>query len=299
MSFIKTGILLITIMITISACGFNAAKEKLRDEEEEVEVEVYLNGEKVTMDSPEIINGYPFADITPLTEVMDAQLSWNADESTLAIYYSDKGISFQKNNEYANDNGSALKLPAAPYIKGEKLWVPLVDTFKALDCQVEWNKEEANIRIEVEDLNEEEMTDVTRDVIQSSSSKITGLWSARQDNSGVIVDSAGVPVDYTYYGSWYQFDNNGKVMMITSGSGLVIKGVAVQKGNYKINGSTIEITNLTESFFPAPDSNNRAFRDEALQDKALEFSIDSSSGVTMLYLTDPETAIEDKFYRCD
>lgn len=111
-------------------------------------IEVLLNGKTITFDqNPIIKNDRTFVPVRQVFEMFGMNVNW--DGANNAVYANNSGteILLSVGNNKMCVNGEDVQLDAAPFISGDRTFVPLRAISEALKCTVKWNEANCSVII--------------------------------------------------------------------------------------------------------------------------------------------------------
>ena len=124
----------------------------------ETSITVLLNGEPVTFDAqPEILAGTTFVHLRSIFEQLGAEVEWNQQRQEAFLTSGREEICLKVGSKVAIRNTEVSSLTDAPYLKEDRIMVPLRYLSESLGYDVTWNPETrtAEIRSPQNDSQEE------------------------------------------------------------------------------------------------------------------------------------------------
>ncbi|SDS71792.1 Uncharacterized lipoprotein YddW, UPF0748 family [Paenibacillaceae bacterium GAS479] len=113
-------------------------------------IQIYLDGQQLSSDSPPYIVAKANVTMVPLrvvSEGLGASVSWSSKQRRADIAMSGSTISLTMGQTYALVNGTRVKLDTSVQMKGNRTMVPLRFVSEQLGLVVDWNKGTQTIRL--------------------------------------------------------------------------------------------------------------------------------------------------------
>lgn len=122
----KLAALFVICSLVLSLC-FNAlgADEKVEIKFSVGESILSINGEKVEVTTPYVVNGATLVPVRVITEAFGAEVIWNGDDKSVLVNYSDVVIRLKIGDKTAYVNDIAVQLLAAPELSNSTTMLPL------------------------------------------------------------------------------------------------------------------------------------------------------------------------------
>lgn len=106
----------------------------------EKNIDVFLNGNALTFDQQPIIkNDRTFVPVRKIFESFGMKVEWDSENQSIYAYNDATEVSLFIGNNEMWVNGERIQLDTAPFLKGDRAFVPLRAISEALNCIVDWN----------------------------------------------------------------------------------------------------------------------------------------------------------------
>jgi len=102
-------------------------------------VQLSVNGHLAQNKTGYIENGITMVPFRVLLNRMNAEYTWNSDDSSLHIERGKVKVDLKLGNDWAEVNGQAVTLETVPQIVNGRMYVPLRFVAEALGAQVQWD----------------------------------------------------------------------------------------------------------------------------------------------------------------
>ena len=137
------------LMMCIALCAFSA---HAADGDIEIKFAVgdsilSINGQDVTVTTPYVVDGTTLVPVRVITEAFGATVSWNADEQSVTVTYSDVVIKLAIGNKTAYVNDTAVELLAAPELTNSTTMLPLRFITESFGADVTYDEATAKITV--------------------------------------------------------------------------------------------------------------------------------------------------------
>jgi hypothetical protein len=108
----------------------------------------YVNGQQIVIDSPPfILNGRTMVPLRILSQIFNAEVSWDPIFEIVTVKLGEKTIRVQVGNKVYDNNGKKGNLDAVPVIKNGFTFVPLRLFIEAFGGEVVWDSKMQIINI--------------------------------------------------------------------------------------------------------------------------------------------------------
>ena len=106
-----------------------------------------INGEKVTVQTPYVVDGVTLVPVRVITEAFGAQVDWDNDTQTATVTYSEVTIKLTIGNKIATINGMPNELLAAPELTNDTTMLPLRFITESFGADVAYEPETEKITV--------------------------------------------------------------------------------------------------------------------------------------------------------
>lgn len=101
---------------------------------------LYVNGEKVTTKAqPKFTNERLYILMEDLAELIEAEVSWNADQSVALLSTEHLKLSVQADQQDVLINGANYSMSAKSVVENGQMWIPIEDLGEPLGYKVVWD----------------------------------------------------------------------------------------------------------------------------------------------------------------
>ena len=91
-------------------------------------------------------DGVTFVPLAAVTEMLGGYATWDALTKSIGLELGTHKARVEADNASAEADGNIISLQAAPYIEGDKVFVPVRFFEAALNCEVHANGDDINIQ---------------------------------------------------------------------------------------------------------------------------------------------------------
>jgi hypothetical protein len=188
------------------------------------EIKVITNGNNVEFVSgqePIIENGTTLIPMRVIFELLDADVNWDGDTSTVTALKNDKKIEIQNNSRYIKINNAVSEMPVKARVINNYMFIPLRVVGEALGSSVNWDGQTSTVIIEdynTKKYNEQEFK-VENVLFKKVAEQIdTVVKVDLLDNNNKVLDSFGGVVitnDGYIVTNFLSFDDNTNNIRVT------------------------------------------------------------------------------------
>lgn len=140
----------LTLLLAAGVTGGSAAAPRSVEAAAAKPLKLVVNGYEIDTgsSSPYLDGGSVYVPLRMVSELLKANVGWQASDRTVSIYAPKRAIRLTVGSKQALLNGKAISLVAPPKLKGNAVYVPIRFVAQSLGADVQWQSALRTVKID-------------------------------------------------------------------------------------------------------------------------------------------------------